>query len=394
MPPRRSTSLPTNLFALGAAVLIALTASAEILRSRSVNATASTATPIRRTIKPTKPPAPSPDAPLSDGVRPNELGRIPILMYHSVGDPPLTGKLAPLNRLGLSISAALFRKHLEMLYRAGFYPVNLRDILRPGMDVPRGRMPVVLTFDDARKSQFRYRWNGVIDPNCAVGVLSAFHATHRDWPERATFFVLPQSQYNPIPFGQRGLEKRKCVYLVAHGYELANHSTSHHPMSHMNAKQLTWEMATCARYFQRLVPRAPMNTMALPYGIPPAPALLPVLLGGPKAGFENRCITLAVGVPSYAPADKRFNRLGVMRVGSDPGNIEKWIQRLAWARRSKSAVALRPYVSDGNPAVLSAPASQAKYLAWPLLRAIHVAVYADNVARPVAAKPHPAARKG
>jgi hypothetical protein len=259
--------------------------------------------------------------------------------------------------------------------------VNLRDILEPTLDIPRGLTPVVLTFDDARESQFRYHKDGKLDPNCAIGVLAAFHAAHSDWPERATFFVLPKSEYNPAPFGQSHLVKQMFAYLVAHGYEIANHSTSHRPMAHMDAKRLTWEMATCADYVRSVAPEAPpMQTMALPYGIAPAKALLPVLLGDGKDGYRNRCIVLAAGPPSYAPSDHRFNALAVPRVGSEPGNIETWIKWLKAARMGTVKEGRpRPYISDGDPTTLSAPKSAVRFLDKSRLGDVKLVVYADGV---------------
>ena len=140
----------------------------------------------------------------------DEAGRIPILMYHAIGGPPFRGTLY--DKEGLNIAPATFRKHLDLMYAAHWYPVNMRDVLTSHISVPAGKTPVVLTFDDARGTQFHYLKDGTIDPNCAVGILHAFHKKHPDWPLRATFYVLPQSAWNPVPFWQRGIRKpRSCA---------------------------------------------------------------------------------------------------------------------------------------------------------------------------------------
>ena len=329
-------------------------------------------------------PRPAPTAaPVAKSTVPhaNELGRIPIFMYHSVGDP-VHRELE--RRLGLAIPAAQLRSNLEAMYKAGFYPVNMRDILTPRIDVPAGKTPVVLTFDDARASQFRYHKDGTLDPNCAMGVLEAFHKSHPDWPERATFYVLPYSKFNPIPFGQAGSEIKKIKYLVDHGYEIANHSTSHRPLSRLDGKTLAWEMGYCAKYFQSRVPQATMDTMALPYGISPSKSLLPVLLSDGSGAYHNRCILLAAGDAYYSPADKRFDKMRIQRVGSEPGNIERWIKALRAGRGAVSSHAgvVPAYVSDGDPATLTTPASLAKYLNKNSLGALRVAVWNDPQAKP------------
>lgn len=323
----------------------------------------------------------------------NELGRIPILMYHSVGDPPLTGSLAKFNRLGLSIPASLLRKHLETLYAGGFYPVNVRDLFESHFSVPVGKTPVALTFDDARVSQFRYRKDGTIDPNCALGVLEAFHASHPDWPQKATFFVLPASKYNPPPFGIKAQVGKKLNYLVKLGYEVANHSTSHRSMSSMDATTLVWEMKTCTDYIHKFAPQATMDTMALPYGNAPRKALLPILLDDGHGSYHNKCILLAGGNPSYAPNDKRFDKTHVTRIGSEPGNIEGWLRVLMSERKISSKGQFHPYISDGDPDTLTVPKSLEKYVNTARLDGMQVVAYADPPAPKSTAKHESASRK-
>ena len=282
---------------------------------------------------------------------PNELGLIPILMYHSVGgDAEFAG--GPLyDKHGLNIAPQTFRMQLAQMYRAGWYPVNMRDILTARLAAPKGKTPVVLTFDDARPSQFRYLPNGQIDPNCATGILEAFHHTHPGWPRRATFYVLPESSYNGVPFDQDGLETKKLQFLWRHGYELGNHTTSHRSLADLSITTLRWEMAYCARYFHSQVPEATLRTMALPYGIAPRdPARWKFLLDGRQGGtrYHNRCILLAKGGPAFAPTDKRFDPRRIPRVEAAPGEIERWLS---------PAHAAALYVSDGNPNTVTVPLS-------------------------------------
>jgi len=291
---------------------------------------------------------------LSKGNRPaNELGLIPILMYHSIGgEAEFAG--GPLYDIhGLNIAPATLRRQLQLMYNAGWYPVNMRDVLSAHLHVPKGKTPVVLTFDDARPSQFRFLSGGRIDPNCAAGILEAFHQSHPDWPRRATFYVLPESPYNGVPFDQDGLETRKLRFLVHCGYELGNHTTSHRSLAELSLAALRWEMAFCARYFRRQVPGLTMQTMALPYGIAPRdPARRHLLLEGVWGGthHHNRCILLAKGGPAFAPADKRFDPTRIPRVEAAPGEIERWA----------TAASYPLYVSDGRPDRVTVPHSLAR----------------------------------
>lgn len=99
-----------------------------------------------------------------------------VLEYHRVGGDPY---FAP----EWTISTEEFRAELEYLYQNGYYPVNFRDLLEGNLDVPAGKTPVILTFDDSSDTQFTMiERNGelVPDPAGAVGVLTDFHRQHKD----------------------------------------------------------------------------------------------------------------------------------------------------------------------------------------------------------------------
>lgn len=313
----------------------------------------------------------------------DETGRIPILMYHGVGGPACRG--VRYDSQGLNIAPETFRKHLALMYAAHWYPVNMRDVLSSHLTVPGGRTPVVLTFDDARGSQFHCLPDGTVDPNCAVGIMEAFHKKHSDWPRRATFYVLPKSAWNPVPFWQPGQETRKLRALVADGFEVANHSTTHRMMTRLSGTELTWEMAECQRYVRDRVPGATMDTMALPGGAAPKNhALWNTLLRGHlgKTVYRNRCILMAWGGPSRSWADKKFDPDRITRIGAGPGWIERAIKTLT-ARR------IPPYVSDGNPDTVAVPRSEAKFVNPRRLDGATLVVYND----PLALKPKAVRKK-
>ena len=311
-------------------------------------------------------------------IKPDEVGRIPILMYHAFGANN-TFRGHRYDTFGLNIAPDTFRAQLDAMYKANWYPVNMRDVLSAHLDIPAGKTPVVLTFDDARGTQFKYLPDGTIDPNCAVGILMDFHAQHSDWPLRGTFYVLPKSKWNPAPFWQPGLETKKLRFLVDQGFELANHSTSHRMMGHLDGATLTWEMAECQRYFQARIPNLTMNTMALPGGDAPRNhALWTRLLSGKDGGttYNNRCILMAWGGPTYGWASKKFDPERVARIGVSPGYMEGWLKRL-------SAAKAHEYVSDGDPNTLAVPQSESKNVNIKRLNGVRLLVYGDAVAKPL-----------
>ena len=296
---------------------------------------------------------------------PNEIGRIPIIMYHSIGD---RGKI---DSRGLNISAATFRKHLEMMVNARWYPMNVRDIYIPEKlaAVPKGMTPVALTFDDARGSQFRYGKDGFVDPSCGVGILEAFHKKYADrWPRAATFYMLPKSSYNPTPFWQAGMETKKCQWLVKAGYELGNHSYAHKMMSGMSAAQVREAVWGCVRDIKKLAPAATMDTFCVPYGAYPRDkSAWGIILKDPQGQYANKIALKAWGDESFAPLDKRFDPKQVDRIGVDPNYFEH-----VYARLVKSG---KLYVSDGDPATLSVPRSWEAFVARGRLGGLKLAVY-------------------
>jgi peptidoglycan/xylan/chitin deacetylase (PgdA/CDA1 family) len=305
-------------------------------------------------------------------IHPNELGRIPVLMYHAIGAPASGGPRY--DRMGLNIAPETLRKHLDLMYDAGWYPVNMRDALTARMDVPAGKTPVVLTFDDARGTQFRLRKDGSLDPDCAVAILEQFHAEHPDWPLKASFYVLPRSKYNPPPFYQSGVEGKKLKYLVEKGFEVANHSTTHRLMRGLSARQLKWEMAQCIRYVRARAPKATMDTMALPGGSTPKDEnLLDVLLKGADGttAYSNLCILRAWGGATLPPTHRSFDRRDILRIGTAPGYVEAWIRLLSSGR-------VAAYVSDGDVNSVTVPARLARYLSAPRTNGLEIVRYDDR----------------
>jgi len=78
--------------------------------------------------------------------KPNELGQVMILEYHLIGYPEARWQRTPEN----------FQKDLERLYKDNYYLVSLRDFVNNKMNVPLGKTPFILTFDDGTVGQFRY----------------------------------------------------------------------------------------------------------------------------------------------------------------------------------------------------------------------------------------------
>ena len=297
--------------------------------------------------------------------RPNEAGAIMVLMYHRVRESEVDGDL---NR-----RPATFRRDLQTLYDGGYYPVTALNLAENNMDVPIGKTPVVLTFDDALISQFHVIMGKDntphIDPNCAVGIMETFHKQHPDWPTRATFFVLPHEGKNGDPFGQAESVGDKFAHLDKSGYEVANHTSTHNTMRGMDGATVQRELATAFKDIKELAPHAAMQTFALPYGKPPRrDEVLKFLRAGTSGGqsYSHKAVFMAGWRPVLSPItrnDKKITDGGQMstfdpnhlervlpsekQIGK-PGSFDYWMQ---WFAKNPGV----RYISDGLKGVVAVP---------------------------------------
>ncbi len=267
----------------------------------------------------------------------NEAGVVPILEYHDV---------LPKER-SMVRSIDNFKRDLQRLYDEGYRPVLLRDFLDNKIDLPMGMAPVVMTFDDARASQFRYLSSGEIDPNCAVGIWKDFAKTHPDFPVKATFYVLPDSGFGPA--AEAG---KKMRALLAMGCEIGNHTVTHGSLKKMSDAQVQKELAGCVAKIEKLAPGTKVDTIALPMGISPVNKKL--LASGSYEGqsYSNRAVLLVGAEPARAPISKKFNPMRLPRIQAldGPSGSTFWLDRIKNGDSGR-------YISDGDPATITIPSS-------------------------------------
>ncbi|MCA0375218.1 MAG: polysaccharide deacetylase family protein [Gemmatimonadetes bacterium] len=288
---------------------------------------------------------------------PNELGRIPILEWHQVVDADGTYK----------VSRSRFRAELEELYRRGYVPVNLSQVLDRTIDVPKGMSPVVFTFDDASPSQFRYiERNGqlVVDPTSAVGILLDFIASHPTWKPRGLFCMLPAAAAGHAFFGDKGIDGqqsawrlRKVQFLAQQGFELCNHTLWHAKLNKYPEAVVQEQLARGAMAIDSAVPGYRVRALALPYGLWPKHRALAVSgkWTDPKSkrtvAYAHDAVLEVSGGPARSPHDPAFDAHKLPRVPLQGGTkLSTTLDAMdkpghAWAR----------YVSDGNPRTVAKP---------------------------------------
>lgn len=282
-----------------------------------------------------------------DTLPPNELGRIPILEYHLIGDSAARW-MRERNQ---------FKKDLEWLYARGFRPVNMIDVLDRKIDLPRGQSPVVLVFDDASPSQFKYieqNGNLEIDPNSGVGILLDFNKKHPDWKNKAVFCMLSGAEAGRSFFGDKGIEgqrtewrHRKVKFLADQGFELCNHTLWHAQLSKYPDAFVQEQIARLQLAVDSAVPGYRIRTFALPLGL--WPKNRPLAWQGswtdPKSRrtitYSHDAVLEVSGGPARSPYDPQFDGHSLPRVQVNQKEMEQSIDRLD---RTKTR-----YVSDGDP---------------------------------------------
>ncbi len=264
---------------------------------------------------------------------PNELGMVPILVYHEVSDYEARWTRHHDN----------FRADLERLYDLGYRLVPLSDYVDGTMDIPAGFSPVVITFDDSTSGQFRYLDTPdglIIDPHSAVGVMVDFHKERPDFGLAATFFV-----NFPHPFRDQGTWQLKLQTLVELGMDVGNHTWTHADLAQVSIEEAKRQLALPVEAVRRLVPGYEMDILALPFGAQGSD--ISYLLEGEWDGihYTNRAILLAGGNPALSPFHASYDPLRIARIQAIDQQFDRWLSYLD----------SRVYVSDGCPDRVTVP---------------------------------------
>lgn len=281
----------------------------------------------------------------------NELGGVPIIMYHDIGD-----------REGYLVrSRENFREDLQRFYDLGYCLIPLSDYLTGDIRLPAGKSPLVITFDDGRPSQLKlieadvslvsshadglqldgsgdaqtsHRQIGA-DPDCAVGILLDFSRKHPGFGHAATFFV----NY-PRVFGTETRAREYMRYLLDNGMEIGNHTGSHRNLASASPDEVIEEIGSLAKGIHVALDYETLS-LALPYGNYPKSKRY--LLSGwwNDVYYRNLGVLLAGAEPAPSPFSPKFNPLAVPRIHGSDEELDKWLYCL-------ERYPERRYTSDGR----------------------------------------------
>ncbi|WP_439381026.1 polysaccharide deacetylase family protein [Amycolatopsis lexingtonensis] len=288
---------------------------------------------------PAAPPAPT-TAPTPTRVTPasahrvgaDELGRVPILMYH---------RLAARPRSVYDRTPADFTAELERLAAENYVPVTTAELVTRHLDLPAGTHPVVLTFDDGDPSVFALDPQGQPAPGTAIRILLDVAAAHPGFRPVASLYV------NAHPFAAAD-DGPELHWLATHGFEIGNH-TRHHT----NLRTATeTEAATAIAEEDAAIRAYGPRTLALPYGTHPRRPEL--ALHGPGYAYDG---VLLVGAgPAPSPCSSAFDPGSIPRIRSQSAGREAEYGSAHWLDVLASPQGHR-YTSDGDPATVAYPRS-------------------------------------
>lgn len=275
----------------------------------------------------------------------NEMGLVPVLMYHKIGYD-----IVPPPRLWQDI---------QQLKEAGFYPATIRELVEGLLEIPAGKSPVIFTFDDSSPTHYRILDDGSIDSDSAIGIIRNA-AKPGDWAVKATFFPLLDVNDANTLFGQPEYADEKLRNMVQWGCEIGSHTLTHQDLSVASAERIAKELARSqAELEARIGGGYEVFTLSPPYGEYPDDHSL--LVSGEFEGtaYHYSAVVMAWGSSGPSPFSSRFDAVRIPRITAYPKNtVPDLIEYF------QDHPDLR-YVSDGDPSTVSIPSALAESLGTP-----------------------------
>lgn len=301
----------------------------------------------------------------------NELGRVPVMMYHGIvnkksSETSYTG--GNVDKDGYNRTVEAFKEDLEFYYQNGYRMIRAIDYVNGIIDVPYGKSPIVLTFDDGSANNIKV--NGIsedgeiiIDENSAVGVLESFKKKYPDFNVTATFFV------NGSLFQQSEYNEKILKWLVENGYDIGNHTKTHVNFSNASTNESEEEVGFVYNKLDAIIPDKYVKLVALPFGSPykKTHANFSHIINSNYNGINYETVsTFRVGwMPDYSPFSKDFDKEFIMRVRAYDNNGVDFDIEASFRILEKNR-----YVSDGNVDTIVIKESDASYLNDTILKVI------------------------
>ncbi len=279
----------------------------------------------------------------------NELGRIPIMMYHGIhnknnSDTEYIG--GNVDKDGYHRTTEAFRNDLEFYYQNNYRMIRLTDYVDGIIDVELGKSPIIITFDDGLKNNINVtgideNGNIIIDPNCAVGILEEFKKKYPDYNVTATFFI------NLGLFNQPEYNEEILKWLVENGYDIGNHTATHADFTKIDIDKTNYQIGSVYELLDSIIPEKYVNIVALPYGSPYKKShenFSHILTSNYNGNIYNTKSALRVGWESdYSPFSINFDKTFLKRIRAYDNNGEEFDIEANFKNLEKNR-----YISDGD----------------------------------------------
>ena len=282
-----------------------------------------------------------------DGI--NELGKVPIMMYHGIVDKKnnetdyIGGNV---DKDGYTRTTEAFKNDLDVYYKKGYRMIKLSDYINGNINVDYGYSPIILTFDDGNANNIKVTGldnNGdiIIDPNSAVGILEEYKKKYPDYNVTAIFFLTSNL------FNQPEYNEKIIKWLVDNGYEIGNHTKGHNNFSDIDSNKTQEVVGYMHNKLESIIGEKYSKILALPFGSPYKKSHnnYQYILNGNYDGIEYETVAaLRVGwEPEVSPFNKDFDKTFLKRCRAYDNNgldfdIEMTLRILEKNR----------YISDGD----------------------------------------------
>lgn len=259
---------------------------------------------------------------------------IPVLMYHKLDNSKQW------------IDEKSFKWQLEQLEKAEFSTIRADAFMKGDFSaIPEGRKPILLTFDDGRRSQFQFLENGKADPHSGVGILENFAEKYPAFGKNAIFYLY----FTVIPFENVRDPKQwksKIQYLQENGFEIGNHTYDHQILTKFKPEQVK---KTLDQFYQVLesVPECKINevmTLCYPGGEMPLDRS-----GIEQYRYQDKPLLgafTAWGGRSLIPIHPKADRYNLPRYDGNDDHVRKIVQGDFFRKESYSFVLPRFYTAS------------------------------------------------
>ena len=281
----------------------------------------------------------------------NELGKVPIMMYHQIIDtePKYIG--GNVDKDGYSRTSEAFLKDLEFYYEKGYRMVRLKDYIDGEINVPLGYSPIVLTFDDGNANNFKVigkddDGNLEFDPKSAIGILESIKKKYPDYGVTATFFL------NAELCNQKEYNEDIMKWLVKNGYDIGNHTTTHPDFTKISIEKTKEVVGKMYQKLESIIPNDYLKIVALPFGSPykKSHENYQYILKGDYEGYQYETeAALRVGWESeVSPFDKTFDKTFLKRCRAYDNNGVDFDIEMNFKLLEKNR-----FISDGDSSIIT-----------------------------------------